>query len=219
MSKKPVKSFGLVSSSSPGESAVDMPVRDAVVQLPNPWALHHGDELTNAHLAYRVVGPEEAPVIAVLGGISAHRNVCGADGWWPDMAGEGHGVDTRKFRVLGIDYLAGRGESSAPRPDGKFPPLYQDISERKRSEELKLLAEPSDARSRRGAGAHRQGSSRRHRPAPRPSQHRLGTTETILRQIAVCADFHLIPWSGLPAKSPRMCTTSLVACIPPRSSC
>ncbi len=73
-----------------------MPVRDAVrAAAATRGALHHGDELTNARIAYRVVGPEEAPVIAVLGGISAHRNVCGADGWWPDMAGAGHGVDTR----------------------------------------------------------------------------------------------------------------------------
>jgi homoserine O-acetyltransferase/O-succinyltransferase len=122
VSKKPVKTFGLVGGRPQGESA-EVAARDAVVQLPHPWALHHGDELAGAHVAYRVVGPEEAPVVAVLGGISAHRNVCGVDGWWPDMAGEGHGVDTRKFRVLGIDYLGGRGESSAPQPNGKFPPL------------------------------------------------------------------------------------------------
>jgi len=101
-------------------------VREAVLPLPRPWRLHHGDELADAHIAFRLVGPEEAPVIAVLGGISAHRVVSsaeGAEGWWPQIVGPGLGVDTKKFRVLGIDYLGGPGESSAPRTSEPFPPL------------------------------------------------------------------------------------------------
>jgi len=105
---------------SPGDAS---PVRDAVLDLPSPWRLHYGDELAHARVAFRLAGPEEAPVIAVLGGISAHRIVCGAEGWWPELVGPGHGVDTRNFRVLGIDYLGGRGGSSAPVPGGRFPPL------------------------------------------------------------------------------------------------
>jgi homoserine O-acetyltransferase len=97
--------------------------RDEVLDLPRPWRLHHGDELGEAHIAYRLTGPERAPVIAVLGGISAHRIVAGQEGWWPDLVGPGHGIDTRQFRVLGVDYLGGRGGSSAPEPDRKFPPL------------------------------------------------------------------------------------------------
>ena len=64
-------------------------------------------------------------MIAVLGGISAHRMVAGADGagWWPELVGPGLGVDTRQYRVLGIDYLGGRGDSSTPQDGGKFPPL------------------------------------------------------------------------------------------------
>jgi homoserine O-acetyltransferase len=58
-----------------------------------------------------------------LGGISAHRAVTGADGWWPEMAGPGRGIDTREFRVLGIDYLGGWGDSSAPLDQPAFPPL------------------------------------------------------------------------------------------------
>lgn len=96
---------------------------DEVLDLPRPWALHYGDELPRAHIAYRLTGPEHAPVIAVLGGISAHRIVAGREGWWPDLVGPGHGIDTREFRVLGIDYLGGRGGSSAPEPNAKFPPL------------------------------------------------------------------------------------------------
>jgi len=98
-------------------------VCDEVLDLPRPWALHYGDELPRAHIAYRLTGPEHASVIAVLGGISAHRIVAGREGWWPDLVGPGHGIDTREFRVLGIDYLGGRGGSSAPEPNAKFPPL------------------------------------------------------------------------------------------------
>src|ERR1019366_1237702 len=37
--------------------------------------------------------------------------------------GPGLGVDTDRYRVLGIDYLGGRGESTAPDGSGKFPPI------------------------------------------------------------------------------------------------
>jgi hypothetical protein len=53
---------------------------DDVLRLPVPHQLHYGDELPDARAAFRLVGPEDAPVIAVLGGISAHRIVTGADG-------------------------------------------------------------------------------------------------------------------------------------------
>jgi homoserine O-acetyltransferase/O-succinyltransferase len=111
---------GPAARARPSEEA---PPRDEVLSLPAPFRLHHGDELDRAHIAFRVVGPEDAPLIAVLGGISAHRVVSGPAGWWPELVGPGHGVDTREFRVLGIDYLGGRGESSTPDPGGSFPPL------------------------------------------------------------------------------------------------
>ncbi len=98
---------------------------DQTLRLPQPFALHYGDVLPDARVAYRLVGPEGAPVVAVLGGISAHRGVAGAPGvgWWPEIVGPGLGVDTRHFRVLGIDYLGGRGESSAPQSGESFPSL------------------------------------------------------------------------------------------------
>ena len=49
--------------------------RDAVLPLPRPFRLHYGGELEEPRIAFRVVGPENAPLIAVLGGISAHRIV------------------------------------------------------------------------------------------------------------------------------------------------
>lgn len=101
---------------------------ESVLELPQPWRLHYGDVLEAPRVAYRVVGPADAPVVAVLGGISAHRFVGESDGWWPGTVGPGLGVDTTRYRVLGIDYLAGRGLSSTPggQPPGNqapFPPI------------------------------------------------------------------------------------------------
>jgi homoserine O-acetyltransferase len=98
---------------------------DQTLRLAQPFTLHHGDVLPDARVAFRLVGPDEAPVIAVLGGISAHRIVADSagEGWWPEIVGPGLGVDMRQYRVLGIDYLGGRGESSTPQNGGKFPPL------------------------------------------------------------------------------------------------
>jgi homoserine O-acetyltransferase/O-succinyltransferase len=90
-----------------------------------PFALHYGDALRDAKIAFRLVGNEAGPVVAVLGGISAHRMVAGApgEGWWPEMVGPGLGVDTRQHLVLGIDYLGGRGDSSTPGVGDPFPPI------------------------------------------------------------------------------------------------
>ncbi|MGO9933361.1 MAG: homoserine O-succinyltransferase MetX [Steroidobacteraceae bacterium] len=90
-----------------------------------PFRLHYGDSLPDARMAFRLVGNEQGPVVAVLGGISAHRAVTGAhgEGWWPEMVGPGLGVDTRQYRVLGIDYLGGYGQSSTPGSGARFPPI------------------------------------------------------------------------------------------------
>src|SRR5271169_1191337 len=97
---------------------------DETVSL-GPCVLHYGDSLPDAKMAFRLVGKAHAPVVAVLGGISAHRIVTGApgEGWWPEMVGPGLGVDTREYRVLGVDYLGGWGKSSTPASGGRFPPI------------------------------------------------------------------------------------------------
>jgi len=99
------------------------PVIDSVIELPASWRLEHGDTLQNPRAAFRLVGPRGAPVVAVLGGISAHRYLIGPEGWWPAMIGANLGVDTTRFRVLGIDYLGGWGSSSTPDGGSAFPPV------------------------------------------------------------------------------------------------
>ncbi len=105
--------------------AQESEVVDGVLELPPPWRLHHGGQLDQARIAYRIEGPAAAPLVAALGGISAHRRVSGdeAGGWWPALVGAGRGVDSAKYRILGIDYLGGSGDSSAPDGARPFPAI------------------------------------------------------------------------------------------------
>jgi homoserine O-acetyltransferase len=101
----------------------DSTLADAVLDLPAPWRLHYGDSLPHPRVAFRLVGPADAPVVAVLGGISAHRTLIGPEGWWPATVGPHLGVDSTRFRVLGLDYLGGLGLSSTPDGEAQFPPV------------------------------------------------------------------------------------------------
>ena len=98
-------------------------IRDSVIDLPADWRLHYGDPVRDPRVAFRLVGAAGAPVVAVLGGISAHRHLTGAQGWWPNIVGPHLGVDTLRHRVLGIDYLGGLGGSSTPDGGSTFPPV------------------------------------------------------------------------------------------------
>jgi homoserine O-acetyltransferase len=104
-----------------------------------PFELHYGEALPEPRMAYRLSGNEQGPLVAVLGGISAHRMVAGApgEGWWPEMVGPGLGIDTRQFRVLGIDYIGGRGLSSTPASGQSFPA----ISSYDQSQALSLIVQ------------------------------------------------------------------------------
>jgi homoserine O-acetyltransferase len=93
-------------------------VREGVLEVPGPVTLYHGGRLHELRIAWRLVGPAQAPVVCALGGISADRYVCLTDeshpAWWSEVVGPGAALDTRAFRILSFDYLGGSGESSAP---------------------------------------------------------------------------------------------------------
>jgi homoserine O-acetyltransferase len=88
----------------------------AAVITPNDTAVSSTNELScelrefdPRDVRYEIVGPRAAPVVAVLGGISATKHVTASasdpsPGWWEDVVGAGRAIDTRKFRVLCIDY-------------------------------------------------------------------------------------------------------------------
>lgn len=112
-----------VSNFSPSS---DQPERqDGVLALPDPFVLESGEVLRNGRLAWQSVGPANAPLVIVLGGISAHRRLCTDDGrgWWESQCGEGRALDTMRLRLLGIDWLGGCDDSSGPRGTGDFPTI------------------------------------------------------------------------------------------------
>src|SRR5688572_6357968 len=69
---------------------------------------------------YELIGASRAPVVVVLGGISSSRHVAvsladPSPGWWEAQVGSGRAIDTKAFRVLGLDYLdGGRGPDGRP---------------------------------------------------------------------------------------------------------
>ena len=43
--------------------------------------------------------------VCALGGISAHRTIGGAEGWWGELVGPGKAIDPAQVRLVGIDWL------------------------------------------------------------------------------------------------------------------
>ena len=71
----------------------------------------HGDGVRAVRLRWRLHGAAGAPLLAVLGGISADRRVAGdagEPGWWDALAGPGRAIDPARQRILGIDWLDAR---------------------------------------------------------------------------------------------------------------
>lgn len=70
--------------------------------------------------SFELVGAPGAPVIVVLGGISATRHVCSSEsdetpGWWEPMVGPGRALDLAHTQILGIDWLdGGRRDDGQP---------------------------------------------------------------------------------------------------------
>ena len=98
--------------------ATGAPVREGILELAGSRSLHHHGQLADVRIAWRMTGPDEAPVVCALGGISAHRRVCLTadlrDSWWPDIAGPGKPLDSERWRILSFDFLGGSGGSTGP---------------------------------------------------------------------------------------------------------
>jgi homoserine O-acetyltransferase len=105
----------------------EIAAREGILEFPGDFALYHGGRLSGMCLAWRLIGPANAPVVCALGGISAHRRVCLTDdprqSWWSEIAGSGRALDAGRFRILSFDYLGGSGESTGPLDDGPFPSI------------------------------------------------------------------------------------------------
>ncbi len=110
---------GLARRVEPGLVDSQIQVRIGERLLPDGLALEHGGTLAPCKVAYEMVGPAGAPVVAVLGGISGHRHVAShaydpSPGWWENQAGEGRPFDTRRLRTLSIDWVHAPGAAVTP---------------------------------------------------------------------------------------------------------
>lgn len=124
-------------------AALTIPAGTGLCHLPAPFTLERGGALDAAHIAYECFGDESLPIVCALGGISAHRHVSASDadprpGWWQDFVGPGRALDTRRWRVVGIDWLGGRGASSGPEVD-EHPDAFPTITTRDQATALALL--------------------------------------------------------------------------------
>ncbi|MCR9247338.1 MAG: alpha/beta fold hydrolase [bacterium] len=99
-------------------AALTLPPGVGICHLPADFSLASGEELPGAVVAYELDGPRDAPVVAVLGGISADRRPVS---WWRGVVGRDLAVDTSRFAVLSIDWLGGHGCSTGPGPGESFP--------------------------------------------------------------------------------------------------
>jgi cystathionine gamma-synthase len=82
------------------------------------FELRSGGCLRNVRIAHSIHGACNATTILVLGGISAGRHLYAtADarepGWWPGLVGPGRSLDPAHHRLIGVDYIGGRGDSHA----------------------------------------------------------------------------------------------------------
>ncbi|HEU4761673.1 MAG TPA: cystathionine gamma-synthase [Gemmatimonadales bacterium] len=69
----------------------------------------YGGQINLDDVSAELVGEAEHSVVAVLGGISAHRHVVShaldaQPGWWEWLIGPGCALDTRRFRILAMDW-------------------------------------------------------------------------------------------------------------------
>lgn len=80
--------------------------------------LERGDVLKGDNIMGRVYGPKGAPIIVVMGGISASRFVAddgqGGRGWWSTLVRDGGPIDTQKFQVVGYDFAPASESDNRP---------------------------------------------------------------------------------------------------------
>jgi homoserine O-acetyltransferase len=74
-------------------------------------SMRHAGE-RSVDIAWEAVGPADAPVLVVAGGISANRHAIAShdfpeQGWWQNQSGAG--LDPRRFRLVSIDWVGADG--------------------------------------------------------------------------------------------------------------
>lgn len=95
----------------------DAPVPVQRGSFPLRLNLRHGGT-HEVVLRWQVLGVQEAPLLIVLGGISAHRQLAAnaldaGDGWWPQQVRAGGALDPWQNRLLSIDWIGADGTLDA----------------------------------------------------------------------------------------------------------
>jgi homoserine O-acetyltransferase/O-succinyltransferase len=100
---------------------------EGVLEVPGEWLLHHRGRLTGARIAWRLIGPADAPLVCAMGGIWCDRRLFDPEdprrGCWSEVVGPGRPVDSSRSRILSFDYLGGSGDTSGPEPGVPFPSI------------------------------------------------------------------------------------------------
>ena len=130
--------------------AVDVVIREGILEVPGDVSLYHGGKLAGMRIAWRIAGPAAAPVVCALGGISADRRVCLTEdpkhSWWSQIVGPERPLDSNRHRILSFDYLGGSAESTGPGAGESFP----NISSYDQAEVLVRLLNHLGLKSLRG---------------------------------------------------------------------
>jgi homoserine O-acetyltransferase len=95
----------------------DAPVPVQRGSFPLRLNLRHGG-CFDVVLRWQILGVQEAPLLVVLGGISAHRQLAAnaidaAEGWWPQQVRRGGALDPFVHRLLSIDWIGADGTLDA----------------------------------------------------------------------------------------------------------
>ena len=102
-------------------------------------ALERGCELSSDVVRARLYGPDEGPLVVVMGGISGDRFVADGGkrdfGWWSPLVRDGGALDTRRLRILGLDFAP--GDSACP----------ETITTRDQADRLAALLRDHDLRA------------------------------------------------------------------------
>ena len=110
-----------------GASSADTPVTEGVIEIAGPWTLYHRGQLPGARIAWRLTGPEDAPLVCAMGGIWCDRRLFDPGdvrrGCWHEVVGPGRPLDSSMHRILSFDYVGGSGESTGPEVGGRFPSI------------------------------------------------------------------------------------------------
>ncbi|MEO6358950.1 MAG: alpha/beta fold hydrolase [Sphingomicrobium sp.] len=102
---------------APGEELAPGP-RPTSFEVPLTSLRGEAKEKLPASTKAALIGPDGAPLLVVLGGISGNRFACanedGRSGWWSSIFGPQGPVGEGEFRVLGIDFVADETGAFAP---------------------------------------------------------------------------------------------------------